>query len=243
MNSYEQNKQQILADGFSVVPAVYSAAETETMLQHIEATEHSGPAFRKTKDLFAIRGFLKVVPGITDLIFNDSLNTLIQEVFGSGYFVIKSIYFDKPPASNWFVAYHQDLMITVNQKTELTGFGPWTLKPDQIAVQPPVSILEDNFTLRIHLDPADAGNGALKVVPGSHLKQIYRPETIDWNTEREVICDVTQGGVMLMKPLLLHASGRSTDNRKRRVIHIEFSKTPLPAPLQWSEYQAINGRA
>ncbi len=123
----------------------------------------------------------------------------------------------------------------------LPGFGPWTIKPDQVAVQPPVAVLEENFTLRIHLDKADEHNGALKVVPGSHLKKIYRPETIDWEREREMLCPVEKGGVMIMKPLLLHASGRSTNDHKRRVIHLEFSKALLPEPLQWSEFMAVNG--
>jgi ectoine hydroxylase-related dioxygenase (phytanoyl-CoA dioxygenase family) len=47
---------------------------------------------------------------------------------------------------------------------------------------------------------------------------------------------VPKGDVMLMRPLLLHASGRSTNNNRRRVIHIECSKSTLPAPLQWTEY-------
>ena len=64
---------------------------------------------------------------------------------------------------------------------------------------------------------------------------MYRPETIDWTTEREHICNVQAGGVMLMSPLLLHASNRTTNNRKRRVIHLEFSNAELPDELNWSE--------
>jgi len=37
------------------------------------------------------------------------------------------------------------------------------------------------------------------------------------------------------RPLLFHASDKTTNGEKRRVIHIEFSKSPLPSPLQWSE--------
>ena len=241
MGDYKIVRQKMYDDGFAVVDGLYSASETASLIKHIEAADHSGPAFRSTKDLFAIRNFLTMVPGIADIVFNEKLKTLILETFGHGYFVIKSIYFDKPQQSNWFVAYHQDLMVSVNQKAEIAGYGPWTAKPGQVAVLPPVAILEGNVTLRIHLDQTDEYNGALKVVPGSHRKQIYRPETIDWRIEREVIANVAQGGVMIMKPLLLHASGRSTNSNKRRVIHIEFSKTVLPYPLQWSEYQLVTG--
>lgn len=40
---------------------------------------------------------------------------------------------------------------------------------------------------------------------------------------------------MLMKPLLLHSSGRTTNQRQRRVLHIEFASMQLPDPLAWSE--------
>ncbi|MEI9955286.1 MAG: phytanoyl-CoA dioxygenase family protein [Ferruginibacter sp.] len=101
---------------------------------------------------------------------------------------------------NWFVSYHQDLTISVDKKITLEGFGPWATKQNQFSVQPPLQILEDNFTIRIHLDNTDENNGALKVIPGSHLKKVYRPETIDWTIEKEAVCKVNKGGVMIMKP-------------------------------------------
>lgn len=205
------------------------------MLAVVAAANSDKVTFRKSEDLFAIRQFLKEVPEIESLVFNDKLKELLAEVFNKDVFVVKSIYFDKPEKSNWYVAYHQDLTISVDKKIELAGFGPWTVKQEQFAVQPPLSILKRNFTIRIHLDDTNNENGALKVIPKSHLKGIYRPETIDWNVEEEAICEVKGGGVMLMKPLILHSSSRTTNGQKRRVIHIEFSDVELPTALQWSE--------
>lgn len=68
---------------------------------------------------------------------------------------------------------------------ELENFAPWTTKQNQFAVQPPIEILENIFTIRIHLDETDENNGALRVIEKSHLKKIYRPETIDWTTEKK----------------------------------------------------------
>ncbi len=201
----------------------------------IEKADTSKDTFRQSNDLFAIRQFLTELPDVLPVLLNDRLRFLISTLFGEQYFIVKSIYFDKPESSNWFVAYHQDLTISVDQKTDIPGFGPWTVKQSQFAVQPPLSVLENNFTIRIHLDDTTAENGALKVVPGSHLKGIYRPKKIDWTTETEVSCAVPKRGVMIMKPLLLHSSGRTTNNKKRRVVHIEFSATELPQTLQWSE--------
>jgi ectoine hydroxylase-related dioxygenase (phytanoyl-CoA dioxygenase family) len=195
----------------------------------------TSPAFRKTAGLFAIRRFLQEIPGTKKLIFTDRLKSIISQLFGEDYFVVKSIYFDKPAQSNWFVAYHQDLTIAVATKTDTPGYDPWTVKQDQYAVQPPIAVLQTNFTIRIHLDDTDENNGALKVIKGSHNKGVYRPENIDHTIETEMLCRVPAGGIMIMRPLLLHASGRSTNNNKRRVIHIELSNCILPEGLEWAE--------
>jgi ectoine hydroxylase-related dioxygenase (phytanoyl-CoA dioxygenase family) len=232
-------KEKIPGDGFAVINNIFSDEEIECLFHIISKIDTSRQTVRKTSDLFAIRQFLKEVPQAFEIIFNDRLNTIIAEIFGDKFFVVKSIYFDKPESSNWFVAYHQDLTISVDKKLDIEGFGPWTTKQNQYAVQPPLDILQDNFTIRIHLDNANEENGALKVIPKSHLKGVYRPETIDWTVETENICSVNKGGIMFMKPLLLHASGRSTNNNKRRVIHIEFSRSSLPANLNWAEYMLL----
>jgi ectoine hydroxylase-related dioxygenase (phytanoyl-CoA dioxygenase family) len=235
MDFKDDLKNQISNNGFGIINDIYSEEEIEKLLEIIAEVDTTKATFRKSKDVFAIRQFFKEVPNSIDLILTKKLTTLISEICGENYFVVKAIYFDKPEGSNWFVPYHQDLTISVDKKLELDGFGPWTTKQNQFAVQPPIEILKNNFTIRIHLDDTNEQNGALKVIPKSHLKQIYRPENIDWTIETEMVCDVPKGGIMFMKPLLLHSSGRTTDNRKRRVIHIEFSNTALPEAIKWAE--------
>jgi len=235
MINYNTHKTQIEETGFTTINNLFSDHQIAKILQIIDQTDTSRKTFRKSADLFAIRQFLKEMPEIYHLIFDAEFKLLIQHLFGSDYFIVKSIYFDKPEQSNWFVSYHQDLTISVDKKTELDHYNKWTVKQDQFSVQPPLDILKNIYTVRIHLDDTDENNGALKVVPASHLKGIYRPEDIDWTTDSEEICDVLKGGIMIMKPLLLHSSSRTTNNQKRRVIHIEFCNQELPEELQWVE--------
>jgi len=232
-------QDNILNDGFAIVNDIYTRAEVNSIITAIEAADQSNPAFRKTDDLFAIRQFLKELPPVVPLIFNPKLKELIRALFGEGYFVTKSIYFDKPELSNWFVAWHQDLTIVVDKRIDAPGYGPWTVKQNQFGVQPPLNILQNNFTIRMHLDDTSGDNGALKVVPGSHQKGVYRPETINWDLEIETTCNVNAGGVMIMRPLLLHASNRTTNNKKRRVVHIEFSREELDGGLRWAEWLMV----
>jgi ectoine hydroxylase-related dioxygenase (phytanoyl-CoA dioxygenase family) len=229
------SKQQLAESGFTILNDVFSDAEISSILSSIESADNSKATFRKSDDLFAIRQFLKEIPGINAFVFTDKLKAVIKNLLGDGFFVVKSIYFDKPEKSNWFVSYHQDLTISVDKKADILNYGPWTVKQNQFSVQPPLDILNSIYTIRIHLDNTDENNGALKVISGSHLKGVYRTETIDWSKENETICRVPKGAVMFMRPLLLHSSGRTTNNNQRRVIHIEFSNAELAPELNWAE--------
>lgn len=226
------HEKELKDKGYTVIQKIYSEDEVSDIIKTIDELDISGVNFRRTNDLFAIRRFLKEVPSVKSLIFNNKLNELISTRFGEDYFVIKSIYFDKPAQSNWFVSFHQDLTISVNKKMQLSGYNHWTVKHDQFAVQPPLDILRNIFTIRIHLDDTNEMNGALKVIPGSQLNGIQNVNLTEQKTE---ICEVQRGGIMIMKPLLLHSSGRSRNEGRRRVIHIEFCNIQLPEELEWSE--------
>lgn len=226
-------------NGYAIINDIYTDEEINSILKIIENSESTNDAFRKTQDVFAIRKVVNEIPGIKPYIFNDNLKEIIKSIGDENFFVVKSIYFDKPETSNWFVAYHQDLTISVNNKQEINGYSNWTKKQNQFAVQPPLDILENIFTIRIHLDDTTNENGAVKVIEKSHLQGISRPELIDWNKEKETICEVHKGGIMLMKPLTLHSSTRTTNGKRRRVLHIEFSNLHLDKNLEWSEYSRI----
>lgn len=236
---YNNNKIELEENGYSVVGDLYSKNEISQIIKCLENDEHNRNGFLKTKDLFAIRQLINNVPELSPLLFNANFIELLSDISDSQYFLTKAIYFDKPSESNWFVAYHQDLSISVDKKIDLENYNNWTFKKGQYGVQPPIKILEDTITIRIHLDDTDKNNGALKIIPKSHLNGITRADSKNWNLENEIICDVKKGGAMLMKPLTLHASSRTTNGKQRRVIHLEFNKNKLSAPLEWLEYLKI----
>ncbi len=192
--NFQKNKIELQENGYSIVAKLYSDYEINQILSCIEKAEQNENSFMKTKDLFAIRQLFKKVPGLSELLFNKRLIELLSDLSESDYFITKAIYFDKPSQSNWFVAYHQDLSISVDKKSDLKNYTNWTFKKGQYGVQPPIEILEDTITIRIHLDKTDRNNGALKVIPRSHLKGIVRADLKDWNTEDEYVCEVEKGG-------------------------------------------------
>jgi ectoine hydroxylase-related dioxygenase (phytanoyl-CoA dioxygenase family) len=232
-------KKELINNGFSILDDVYSTSEIEEIIKCIENQKKEGETFLKSTELFAIRQLLNTIPNLKKLLFNKNLIELLSTLFDSTFFLTKAIYFDKPKESNWFVPYHQDISISVNKKLNLKGYKNWTFKKGQYGVQPPNKILEDTITVRVHLDKTDSNNGALKVIPNSHLNGVIRINSNEFNTNNEQFCEVEKGGIMLMKPLLFHASNRSDNSNKRRVIHLEFNKRDLPDPLEWLEYSYL----
>lgn len=236
--NYTKHKTLLESNGFVIINKVYTSDQINSIIGIINSADQDHFAFRKEKDLFAIRSFLKTISAIHEFLWTKNILQLIQTLFGNDYVVIKSLYFDKPGKSNWFVPFHQDLTISVDKRIDIPGFTAWTSKQDQIAVQPPRTILENIYTIRIHLDDCDEQNGALRVIPGSHKNGVKSPRAIPLENT-VTTCTVEKGGVMIMKPLLMHASSRSTSNQQRRVIHIEFANVKLPEGLQWKEYDSL----
>ncbi len=232
---FSQNKIELEQKGFSITSKIYDKNEVLKIIQTLERIDSDSPSIIKNKELFAIRQLMNVKPELWNVLLNNNLSELIAEIGGENYFLTKAIYFDKPKKSNWFVSYHQDLSINVTEKNEITDYVNWTNKRNQIGVQPPIKILENIFTVRIHLDDTTKDNGALRVIPKSHLKGIIRTDRENYKTEEEVLCELKKGESMLMKPLTLHASNRTINESKRRVIHLEFSDMELEKPIKWQE--------
>jgi ectoine hydroxylase-related dioxygenase (phytanoyl-CoA dioxygenase family) len=133
--------------------------------------------------------------------------------------------------------WHQDRTVAVREKRDVPGFGPWTVKAGVPHVQPPLTIMENMLTIRLHVDECQETNGPLRIIAGSHRAGFVDDKSIQSLTKeaRPVTCIVPQGGAMLMRPLLLHSSARATKPNHRRVIHLEFAATPLTGGLEWFE--------
>jgi hypothetical protein len=216
--------QSLETNGYLLIPAGISAgavAELSAALSELPAAH----AHRNLLQHAAIGGFSRAAETLS----------LITPVVGAGAFPVRAILFDKLPGANWKVAWHQDLAIPVNDRHELAGFGPWSSKEGIVHVQPPACVLENMLTLRLHLDDCDDANGPLRVLPGSHRRGILPADGIQrLRTEiSEVAAILPAGGVLLMRPLLLHASSPAANPRHRRVLHIEYASMPLPHPLRW----------
>ncbi len=229
---------RFLKQGFAVLEKCLSA---ETVARFVELTElarensDSESAVANSAGVYALRNLTDVVPETTELVRNQAVRGIVESILGSNAFLIRSTLFDKTNGANWGVFWHQDLSIAVEQRHDVDGFHAWTRKAGVQCVQPPVELMAQILTMRLHLDDCRADNGALKVLPGSHVSQRLTSDRIEQRAASggETICEVPTGGAVLMCPLLLHASSPMERSGHRRVIHFEFAAFELPSPLKW----------
>src|SRR5262249_34596359 len=139
--------------------------------------------------------------------------------------------FDKSPDSNWLITWHQDTALPLAEKREAPGWGPWSVKEGVIYAHAPAAALSQVLALRLHLDDCTGDNGPLRVLPGTHSRGVLSDDQIlnlaaghsRHSRHSPVDCLVPQGGVLAMRPLIIHASSKSQSQKPRRVLHIEYA--------------------
>jgi hypothetical protein len=227
------------AYGYAIVPALLSREEI------LELREELAWVASEDGRKGGVRSLGLKSEVVRELALNSAPAALAQEVLGDAARPVKITAFDKTAGANWKVPWHQDLTIAVRERRSAEGFGPWSVKDGIPHVQPPAEILARMLAVRVHLDETPADHGALRVVPGSHrLGRIAASDIPELRARLgEVTCPVGEGGAMLMRPLLLHASSKSHTGRHRRVIHIEYAGCDLPCGLKWAVgSEIVDGR-
>ncbi|MGC1645758.1 MAG: phytanoyl-CoA dioxygenase family protein [Candidatus Sulfotelmatobacter sp.] len=150
---------------------------------------------------------------------------LARQVLRSEAFPFRATLFDKSPAANWLVVWHQDTALPLRQRMELPGWGPWSVKEGIDYAHAPSTALSQVLALRVSCDDSSLVNGPLRVLPGTHTLGVLSDDALhDLSTQiTPVDCVVPKGGVVAMHPLVVHASSKSQTKMPRRVLHIEYA--------------------
>jgi ectoine hydroxylase-related dioxygenase (phytanoyl-CoA dioxygenase family) len=152
---------------------------------------------------------------------------IARQLLGHGAVAFRATLFEKLPDSNWLVAWHQDTALPLCERREVPGWGPWSVKDGVHYAHAPAQALEKIVALRIHLDDSTADNGPLRVVPATQTQGVLNDDEIHTIAESAVPIDclMTLGGVVAMRPLVIHASSKSRTGNPRRVLHIEYAES------------------
>jgi len=138
-------------------------------------------------------------------------------VLGHGAMPFRVTFFDNSPDSNWLVAWPQDTALPLVDRREAPGWGPWAHSP--------AAALQQVLALRVHPDHLTAAHGPLRVLFCTHERRVLTDEEIRQRAgeSQRIARTVAAGGVVRMRPLLLHASSKSLSDQPRRVVHIEYA--------------------
>ncbi len=224
-------------DGYAIAADVVRPEVVDDLCRALDAIADNPGTLKREGALYGMRDALRSVPEVRELARSPELLDLVRPILGDAAFAVRALLFDKTPEANWGVPWHQDLTIAVRERHDAPGFGPWTVKAGITHVRPPVAVLQRMVTLRVHLDDCDESQGPLQVLPGSHREGMVGAEaTRNWlELVRPVTCLAARGSVVLMRPMILHASSSAESPRRRRVIHLEYAADPLPGGLNWFE--------
>jgi ectoine hydroxylase-related dioxygenase (phytanoyl-CoA dioxygenase family) len=163
------------------------------------------------------------------------IKQLACDVLGPQAFPFRATIFDKSPDANWLVVWHQDTALPLRHRAELPGWGPWSIKQGIPYAHAPAEVLSQILALRVHLDDSTKDNGPLRVLPGTHNSGVLDDDSIH-NLAQSVVpveCVIPRGGVVAMRPLLIHSSSKSQSKIPRRVLHIEYAATDsIASPLE-----------
>lgn len=212
---------------FAILPEVVSSEVIDEISQELsEVGPHRGRA--------GVRHAMRLAP-VAGLVRSHQLMALACDLLGSATFPYRATLFEKTPATNWLIVWHQDTALPLQGRRNLPGWGPWSVKEGVTYAHAPVSALEQVLTLRVHFDDSTHGNGPLRVLPGTHGRGVLSDDEIHQLSTKitPVTCVVAKGGVVAMRPLLIHSSSKLQNDHSRRVLHIEYAASDsIASPLR-----------
>ena len=208
--------------GLEIIPQVFEGKELAAVIASLDELplRHGRAGARNALQIKSVRA----------LAGDSRLINLASNILGGSAVPFRATLFDKSLQANWLVVWHQDTALPVRARQDARGWGPWSVKEGVVCAHAPADALEQVLAIRIHLDDSNEQNGSLRVLLGTHtLGVLSDDETHDLAKKiPPVDCHVAAGGVLLMRPLLVHSSSKAkSQNARRRVLHVEYAASLL----------------
>jgi ectoine hydroxylase-related dioxygenase (phytanoyl-CoA dioxygenase family) len=211
------NRLTVTDPGYSISQEVIGPEECDVLLSRLAdlGQQHSRAGARHMMSHPAVRALAQ----------DPRLIELGSEALGHPATPYRATLFEKSSRADWLVPWHQDTALPLVSKIASSDWGPWSAKQGILYAHAPSLALQRVIALRIHLDRSTQENGPLRVIPGTHLLGVLDDEDIaSLVREKESVeCLTGRGGVVAMRPLILHASSKVRSDEPRRVIHIEYA--------------------
>lgn len=215
--------ERIQQQGFAILSEMLKREDLDGLLEEISKANlaRSRAGVRHAMRLASVRALAR----------DSRLLGIACKILGGEAFPFRATLFDKSPASNWLVVWHQDTALPLREQREAPGWGPWSVKDGINYAHAPANALSQVLALRVHLDDSTAENGPLRVLPGTHTVGVLTDDEIHERSMKvtPVECLIPRGGILAMRPLIIHASSKSQSQNARRVLHIEYAASAMIA--------------
>jgi len=223
--------------GWELLTGIYPGEQLAALQQATAPLSQQTVEAVRQRDgaVYAARNVLQLCPELVTAWRTPTLIRFLTGHLGLQAGLVRALYFDKPPEQTWALPWHKDLLIAVADNMPAAGYSTPRPRAGVLHSEPPLAVLEQMLTLRIHLDPMTLRNGPLQVITGSH--RTGKDLIIHGFPEATITSQA--GDVLAMRPLLVHSSGRSDPDCRdhRRVLHLEFSGVPqLPGGVCWHTF-------
>ena len=204
------------ACGFNIHEQVITLAECADLAARLESCRSRSRAGAR---------HLMALPEVAQVAYDERLRALARAALGVDAVPFRATLFAKTGRANWLVVWHQDTALPVVKRFAAPEWESWSQKEGIRYAHAPAWALERVVALRLHFDASTADNGPLRVIPASHTRGVLTDEAIKLAVAAQaaVECHVPAGGVLLMRPLLLHASSKARTDAPRCVLHIEYA--------------------
>ena len=203
--------------GFDIIRDVFDKSDITNIVLIIERT----PLLRSRAGI----RHLMADPAFAAIANDSRLLNPAKEILGESAMPFRATLFDKSPGANWQVTWHQDTALPLQEKKDVDGWGPWSVKEGINYAHAPQQTLEKIIALRLQIDDSTKMNGPLRVIPQSDKHGLLSDEEVSHIACRSsaVDCLAPSGSILFMRPLLIHASSKSKNDVPRRVLHIEYA--------------------
>jgi ectoine hydroxylase-related dioxygenase (phytanoyl-CoA dioxygenase family) len=211
------HRQQVEQRGFAVIPRIFEEDRVALLEENL-----------------AVANLRRSRAGVRHALRNDAVASLAREpqlfelarsILGADAYPFRATIFEKTTDANWLVVWHQDTALPLRRRKETPGWGPWSVKEDVIYAHAPAIALSQVLALRVHIDDSTSQNGPLRVLPATHVLGVLSDDAIHQLAQdiAPTECCVPRGGIVAMKPLVVHSSSKTQSGSARRVLHIEYA--------------------
>jgi hypothetical protein len=221
---------ELHASGFVCCSGAIGERTLDRLLDACAPVANVEQSRHRSGSTYGIRGLLWSSPRLSAELDASGVSSLARSFLGATAFPVDAIFFDKQADANWSVPGHQDRLMPI----ESGSAAPKTIRNGIHYVEPSQETLAALVALRVHFDAVGPDEGALAVVPESHRHGILGTGAIrvvpltDYRT-----CVVARSDVLVLRPLVLHRSGRRAGPGHRRVLHIVYAAAQPSNGPRW----------